>query len=69
MLPESFPGKIIAARRLLGVQSAVGSRGRKAWPPNRSEFHFGPEPFFAVGTWYADFTQTTDEEVQRLLAV
>lgn len=27
-----------------------------------------PEPFFAVGTWYSDFTQTTDEEVQRLLA-
>jgi predicted phosphoribosyltransferase len=27
-----------------------------------------PEPFFAVGHWYDDFTQTTDDEVQELLA-
>ena len=27
-----------------------------------------PEPFFAVGQWYEDFTQTTDDEVRRLLA-
>jgi erythromycin esterase-like protein/predicted phosphoribosyltransferase len=27
-----------------------------------------PEPFFAVGIWYADFAQTTDEEVRQLLA-
>jgi putative phosphoribosyl transferase len=26
-----------------------------------------PEPFIAVGAWYADFTQTTDAEVQSLL--
>ena len=26
-----------------------------------------PEPFFAVGHWYDDFTQTTDEEVHHLL--
>jgi len=26
-----------------------------------------PEPFFAVGTWYANFLPTTDEEVQNLL--
>jgi len=26
-----------------------------------------PEPFQAVGLWYADFTQTTDEEVHELL--
>jgi putative phosphoribosyl transferase len=29
---------------------------------------FTPEPFTAVGLWYADFSQTTDEEVRRLLA-
>ena len=29
---------------------------------------FIPEPFRAVGLWYADFCQTTDEEVRRLLA-
>ncbi len=27
-----------------------------------------PEPFTAVGLWYDEFAQTTDEEVQRLLA-
>ena len=26
-----------------------------------------PEPFRAVGIWYEDFSQTTDEEVQELL--
>jgi predicted phosphoribosyltransferase len=29
---------------------------------------FTPEPFTAVGLWYADFSQTTDEEVRRLVA-
>jgi putative phosphoribosyl transferase len=27
-----------------------------------------PEPFYAVGLWYEDFSQTTDEEVHNLLA-
>lgn len=27
-----------------------------------------PEPFYAVGLWYDDFSQTTDDEVRRLLA-
>lgn len=27
-----------------------------------------PEPFYGVGMWYTDFSQTTDEEVQALLA-
>ena len=27
-----------------------------------------PEPFFAVGEWYDDFRQVTDEEVNELLA-
>lgn len=26
-----------------------------------------PEPFFAVGQWYADFTQTSDDQVRELL--
>ena len=26
-----------------------------------------PEPFSAVGLWYRDFSQTTDEEVRGLL--
>lgn len=28
---------------------------------------FTPEPFHAVGLWYEDFSQTTDEEVRNLL--
>src|SRR6266404_6549023 len=28
-----------------------------------------PEPFHAVGRWYRDFSQTTDEEVRDLLAL
>lgn len=27
-----------------------------------------PTPFYAVGQWYEDFTQTTDDEVRELLA-
>jgi predicted phosphoribosyltransferase len=27
-----------------------------------------PQPFYAVGVWYEDFTQTSDEEVRDLLA-
>ena len=27
-----------------------------------------PQPFFAVGPWYVDFAQTTDDEVRALLA-
>src|ERR687894_2185956 len=28
-----------------------------------------PEPFYAVGLWYEDFSQTTDDEVRELLAL
>ncbi len=28
-----------------------------------------PDPFYAIGAFYADFSQTTDEEVRRLLGV
>jgi putative phosphoribosyl transferase len=27
-----------------------------------------PEPFYAVGCWYEDFSQATDEDVRDLLA-
>jgi len=26
-----------------------------------------PENFFAIGEWYTDFSQTSDDEVRRLL--
>jgi len=28
-----------------------------------------PQPFYAVGLWYQDFSQTTDEEVRNLLSL
>ncbi len=28
---------------------------------------YTPDPFYAVGLWYEDFSQTSDEEVQKLL--
>lgn len=28
-----------------------------------------PQPFWAIGAWYEDFSQTTDQEVQSLLAL
>jgi putative phosphoribosyl transferase len=28
---------------------------------------FTPQPFYAVGLWYENFEQTSDEEVRRLL--
>jgi putative phosphoribosyl transferase len=28
-----------------------------------------PEPYFAVGQWYVDFHQVSDEEVRRMLGV
>ena len=28
-----------------------------------------PDPFFSVGSWYEDFSQTTDDEVRQLLKI
>jgi putative phosphoribosyl transferase len=28
---------------------------------------YTPDPFYAVGLWYEDFSQTSDEEVRELL--
>jgi predicted phosphoribosyltransferase len=48
-----------------------------AAPQTRDEFRYQvdevvcaitPEPFYAVGLWYDDFSQTTDDEVRTLLA-
>ncbi|HET9533067.1 MAG TPA: hypothetical protein VFQ92_22115 [Blastocatellia bacterium] len=41
------------------------------WPARSAcrSMPFSPEPFYAVGLWYEDFSQTTDEEVRDLLAL
>jgi len=46
-------------------RSACADLGRVA---NRCVCVATPEPFHSVGMWYADFEQTTDEEVRELLA-
>jgi putative phosphoribosyl transferase len=35
---------------------------------DRVEYLMTPEPFYCIGMWYEDFSQTSDEEVCRLLA-
>ena len=50
-VPVCAPG---TARRLAGLADAV-------------ECLASPEDFLAVGAWYADFAQTTDDEVVELL--
>jgi predicted phosphoribosyltransferase len=66
---------VLAVRRLrpAHVIAAVPVASRQACQELRNVADevvcaFTPEPFNAVGLWYADFSQTTDEEVRRLLA-
>lgn len=63
-LKQQNPSRVVVAvpvgagdtcRRLRGIADAV-------------ECLETPEPFNAVGLWYRNFSQTTDEEVTRLLA-
>jgi putative phosphoribosyl transferase len=63
-LREQQPARIVVAVPVSAVQTC-------------DEYRMGvdeivcavtPEPFHAVGLWYEDFSQTTDEEVRELLA-
>src|SRR5207244_3960519 len=67
--------------RKLGVpgpeESALGAIAPTASPETCAELKTEvddiicattPDPFYAVGLWYEDFSQTTDEEVRELLA-
>lgn len=59
------PGKLIAAVPVGSVQACN-------WIGNQVEECIclaTPEPFTAVGEWYSDFSQVSDAEVQRLLAL
>jgi putative phosphoribosyl transferase len=60
--------KMKPARIIVAVPTAA--------PQTRAEFRaladdcvcvITPDPFYAVGLWYNDFSQTTDEEVCELL--
>jgi putative phosphoribosyl transferase len=65
----------VAALRKLGPASIVAAVPTAA-PSTCSEFEAEvdeiicaetPEPFYAVGAWYEDFSQVTDEEVRQML--
>jgi putative phosphoribosyl transferase len=62
-LREENPARILVAVPVAGVATCENMR------------HYAddvicaetPDPFYAVGMWYGNFSQTTDEEVKRLL--
>ena len=70
---SSPPRTCCAPRARAGWSSPSRSRRPRASaarPPSttRSSRSHTPEPFFAVGQWYRDFHQVSDDEVRALLA-
>jgi len=60
-------------RAYRGDRAAVPVAAREACDRLRAVAHevvavWTPSPFWAVGAWYADFAQTTDEQVVEALA-
>ena len=62
--------KTLAPKRVVvGVPTAAPPvRDELAREANEVVCVITPEPFGAVGFWYDDFAQTTDDEIHRLLA-
>lgn len=57
------------ARLIVAVPVGAGSSCRRlAQAADEVVCAAMPEPFYAVGQWYQDFAQTSDEEVRALLA-
>ncbi|HEU0185675.1 MAG TPA: phosphoribosyltransferase [Blastocatellia bacterium] len=63
-LRQQQPASIVVAIPVASVE-ACESLGGQA---DEVVCLYTPEPFYAVGLWYEDFSQTTDEEVRDLLA-
>lgn len=61
---EQHPRKIVVAVPV-GARETCESFKREA--DTVAVCAITPEPFKAVGAWYSDFSQTTDEEVRHLL--
>jgi predicted phosphoribosyltransferase len=64
--------RALRLRNPSGITVAVPIGSRDTCDQFRSEVEEvvcgrSPEPFHAVGAWYHDFTQTTDDEVRQLL--
>jgi putative phosphoribosyl transferase len=60
---QQNPERIIVA---VPVASAVACKELRQYVDEMVCLHT-PEPFYAVGAWYQDFSQTDDEEVRELL--
>lgn len=58
------PRRIVVAAPVASVEACEAVRHRA----DDCVCVSAPDPFYGVGLWYLDFTQTTDDEVQRLLA-
>ncbi len=62
-LQKRAPGRVVAAAPV-APPSAVAVLSREA---DAVVCLATPEPFYGVGRWYRDFSQTSDEEVRELL--
>jgi predicted phosphoribosyltransferase len=58
------PAAIVAAAPVM----SLSARAALEKVADRCVFVATPEPFYGVAAWYQDFTQTTDEEVDAVLA-
>lgn len=56
-------GAVIAAAPVMSQQARIAVLGEA----DACEAVIVPEPFYGVGSWYDDFTQTSDAEVRALL--
>jgi predicted phosphoribosyltransferase len=63
-LRQHQPAAIIAAAPVM----SVSARDDLAKTADACAWVATPEPFYGVGMWYEDFAQTTDEEVNTILA-
>jgi predicted phosphoribosyltransferase len=62
-LRQMRPNKIIVAVPVAAAETCEALRGEV----DEVVCVDTPEPFLAVGAWYADFSQTSDDEVRELL--
>lgn len=62
-LRRQKPEKIVVAVPVAAPEVCVGLRGEA----DDVVCAVTPRPFFGVGCWYRDFSQTTDDEVRELL--
>lgn len=63
-LREQHPSRLVVAVPIAALQACQDMEGYA----DEVICACTPEPFMAVGAWYDDFSQTTDDEVRDLLA-